>query len=328
MMFVNATKFLGLLAVVWISYPQVYILPIENRSAPNLTNQILFFFSSFPSFQPTTAYPHECIEIYAQLCKLINIESFLKGPEETASAVNKALYSIFDDFVKVFGETLNKIDAKVHDGPADTKAVEKQQKLRQIANEVMVEFEARERRLYLEVVYYRRNTFTDNINFPENWALFQKIWKLIEIARDAPEKIRALRVLLKKLRMELLDICDHSLNGFRALIESYKVQTGHKKIPELDWGNLVAKEEGARYSVDERMDLSDHVEEVKDNIAIQYFNAEYAARVHEQKMQNLSSFVITLLGNITNNAVKTVDKLKQFEKEAKTRMPALVPKLK
>lgn len=218
----------------------------------------------------------------------MDLRAILHGPQKVANNLNKGLYLIFGRFVQYFYRKLDEIDA----GGTPTA---KQKQLRAVAIEVMNEFEAPERRLYIQKAFDHRVKITDSVILPKSFK--GSIGKLIHVFTVEPGLLKRMRTMIKEMRLELLEICNQSLSGFQSFIYAYQNFRLDKKIPDfnIDKINKVGPNE---YTLDDRDILSGLIEELKETVGQKYFHFEMEIRMMRQAPNNLSAFTIELLRDL------------------------------
>lgn len=236
------------------------------------------------------ATPHECLEIYHQLCLQMNIMNVLRGPVRVANNLNKALYLIFGRFVSYFNHKLDEIDKVPAAEGVDS------DRLKRIGGEVMKEFEAPERRMYTQWSFDVREKAIDNIVIPKSWrsALVTLMYKLTA----EPELIKKMRNAVKDARLELLELCDQSLTGFQSLLYAYQWYRLGKPVPDFDISRINIKSPNEKYTVDERDELSGVVDEMKETVATKYFYHEISVRMKRKERDSLPAHIIHLLNEL------------------------------
>lgn len=91
----------------------------------------------------------QCIEVYTDVESKISITSVLGGADKLSHSVNKSLYGVFEEYLRYFHDELNAVDQKMgEDKP-----------MRNAFNQMISEFEARERRTYATTAANQRGRF-------------------------------------------------------------------------------------------------------------------------------------------------------------------------
>lgn len=235
---------------------------------------------------------------------MLDLYVVLKGPDHVAHNVNKALYLIFERFNMYFYQTVDQLDKEAYASfkamsPAEQPgAAATQKKLRDVATEVMEEFNARERRIYTQEAFRTRNMVKENITLKRGMDMRLHALAMFRYFSVKASAIRNFREMLKNLRMKLLDICDQSLMGFQQMIESYKIHSGLRPLPRSMANEFHVNPVGKRYTLDDQDNFSELAEETKEETVLKYFVKEMHIRLSNPRIENLSTYVVNLLGRI------------------------------
>lgn len=221
---------------------------------------------------------------------------FMKGADHLAHNVNKALYLIFQRFNDYFYKTVDDLDKEAI-GKSQINE-EHQVKLRAVATEVMEEFNAKERRVYIDEAFHLPNLIKDNVTLKKGLNVRLQVIAIFQFFSVTAKSIRNLREMIKDLRLKLLDVCDQSLLGFQQMIESYKIHRGLRKMPDSLALKFHPEIEGHRYSLDNQDDLVELAEQSKEYAVLKYFVREIQVRLTNPRIENLSTYVVKLLTQI------------------------------
>lgn len=245
----------------------------------------------------------------------------MKGPDHVAHNVNKALYLIFQRFNIYFYQTVDQLDKEAHElfksmQPDEQRAaIANQKKLRDVATEVMEEFNARERRVYTHEAFRSRNIIKENITLKRGMDMRLQALAMFRYFSVKADAIRNLREMLKNLRMKLLDVCDTSLLGFQQMIESYKIHSGLRPMPRSMADKFHTNPAGIRYTLDDQDNFSELAEETKEETVLKYFVKELHTRLSNPRIENLSTYVVDLLQRIQVQTGKKDSKIQDFKVE-------------
>lgn len=124
-----------------------------------------------------TGERQQCVRIYGEVELGLSISSILHGPYRAALSANKVLYGVLSTFIDAFHNQANEIDkAAVNANSGHLK------QLRAIFNEILIEFEARERLLYASTALRQRGRVPLKLDFTDLstiTAFLQTDWKKV-----------------------------------------------------------------------------------------------------------------------------------------------------
>lgn len=142
----------------------------------------------------------------------LTVWDVFQGGDALANKVNQILVSMFDAFVVHFKREMDQIDAKFPNA---------NRQWRRIVEEMLQEFEARERKDYLNLMKRARvkmgRTFLRQEDALD--AVKQAFWKkMFNVNLNKYKKV------YHDALIEALNLCHQSVLGFRGLIRSYKMK--------------------------------------------------------------------------------------------------------
>lgn len=226
--------------------------------------------------------PQQCLKVFLEVERdYITLSVMAQDGEAISNVVNKALFAVFEEFIEHFRR---EVDLIIKKHPHLTQ--EDVSKLKNIVEGIITEFGARERRKYMGAAYKNREGLKINTSFRGIGDFVSKASTTVISVFADKELSRKMKVIQQATMLDLLEVCDQSLLGLNSLIDVFRSRIENIALPNFDEQRLVVKQDNDRYYWEERLKVSECVEEIKSTLCRRYLDHEIQLRL-QANVENL-----------------------------------------
>lgn len=241
----------------------------------------------------------------------------LAGPVVTAHAITKSLFDIFEGFMNIFEERLEfefnrvyneLVAAQTDQSPQALETLKHHaNQVKMATKEAMIEFMARERRLYTTESFEFRKKFETTLVIKKKTSDEGKLKAFFDAVRNKINFIPDIRNMYMGVRLALMELCDHSYNGFRSVIEAFILAMHGKMQGNFDFKVIAEslKIEG-HWSPQQKRTVVKEFADLEEHVHVDTFLFELERRTAKDgiNLMNLSTHTIQNLQTILDGEAR------------------------